>query len=230
MKKYLVLVCIVAFAYSSGKTQTNIGVVGFDYNNNPSGYEDTVTANSTDTYSVWVKNFGPLVFNDSLTLITAVWDSVNLNIYPVSSYSTLGAVQIGVNDSIAIPLTAVYNLSSNGYRLWIDVIVIWPIANPATTVDSLEFPVYVIPANGINEIDLKQLIKAYPNPVSSNLAIENNSKMDIEEVRIFDSSGRLLITEKNKSIINTERWQPGIYTIKFLLNNKQHHSIRVIKQ
>lgn len=230
IRKYICLLSLsIVFlsVHFSGKAQTTIGMstVG------PLNYSDTVTAGAVDSFSVWVKNVSATVFNDTLTLISAVRDDVNpsvLNI--VSTYNSFSPVLINTNDSISISLVGVYTLDTNNYRTGINVIVIWPVAQSAATADSLEFSVYILDDNGIDELDLKQFINTFPNPSTDYITIENNSKISIEEVRIYDISGCLLEIIKNSSVINTEKWTAGMYLVDIWLENHQKHSVRVIKQ
>jgi hypothetical protein len=74
------------------------------------------------------------------------------------------------------------------------------------------------------------LIKAYPNPVVNNLTLENTAQKAIEEVRIYDSRGRLIGREKQPDFLCTETWTPGTYLLKVTLSDKRMHTIRVVKQ
>jgi len=229
MRKYICLLYLsimLLSIHSSGNAQT----IGMS-NVGPLNYSDTVTAGTVDSFSVWVKNVSATVFNDTLTLIGAVRDDVNpavLNI--VGSYSSTAPMLINANDSISIPMLDVYTLDTNNYRTGINVIVIWPVAQTAATADSLEFTVYIIDDVSVDEIDLKQFIKAFPNPSTDHITIENNSKINIEEVRIYDISGCLLEIIKDRSVINTEKWATGMYLVDIWLENHQKHAVRIIKQ
>ncbi|MGQ0828167.1 MAG: T9SS type A sorting domain-containing protein [Bacteroidota bacterium] len=229
MRKYIYLLSLSIVLLSmpvSGKAQTiGMSKVG------PINYSDTVTAGAVDSFTVWVKNVSTTVFNDTLTLVGAVRDDVNPAILNyVGSYSSFSPVLINANDSVSIPVLEVYTLDTNNYRPGINVIVIWPVAQSAATADSLEFTVYIIDANGMNDLDLKQFIKTFPNPSTDNITIENISKINIEEVRIYDMTGRLLETIKNRSVIDTEKWTVGMYLLDIWLENNQKHSVRIIKQ
>ncbi len=78
------------------------------------------------------------------------------------------------------------------------------------------------PSN-INENLLEQSIKIFPNPSTNfvNIEIENNIKQKIE-FEIYNQLGKLLIYNKmdnNKSIVNIENLQNGIYLIRFKIDN-----------
>ena len=107
---------------------------------------------------------------------------------------------------------------------------IWPLAASAATKDSLTFNVFILLPTSINEIDLSHLIKAYPNPVVNNITLENKGKNSIEEVRIYDTKGRLIEHLANPQFICTEGWAKGTYLINLQLEDGKTHTIRVIKQ
>lgn len=225
--RLLSLIILLLSIYVSGKAQTTIGMS----NLGPFNYSDTVTAGTVDSFTVVVKNVSATPFNDSITLMGAVRDDVNpaiLNL--VGYYTSTFAVSINANDSISIPLIEAYNLDTNNYQPGINVIVIWPIAQSATTGDSLEFTVFIVDDTGIEEVDLRQFIKTFPNPSTDHITIENTSEINIEEVRIYDMNGRLLEIIKNCSVIDTEKWIAGMYLVDIWLENDQKHAVRIIKQ
>jgi hypothetical protein len=85
--------------------------------------------------------------------------------------------------------------------------------------------------NAIQEVPISQ-VQTYPNPVGDNLhlrfnAISNQTKV----VEVFDSTGKLLISQKTISnlLINTENLSRGIYFIKITEENTTQ-SIKFIKQ
>jgi hypothetical protein len=138
---------------------------------------------------------------------------------------------IAVGDSLPFSLTPVYDVVTPGkYHYDINIIVIWPVAGSASTSNVFTYVQVLTLPNGINEIDLSRLINAYPNPVTSKLTLKNSGKIGIEEVRIYDVHGRLIESLKATEFICTENWNPGVYMINILLENKQTHTIRVIKQ
>lgn len=229
MKKNVFILFLWLLLFNSiVQAQDTIGMAGYG----PIGYKDTVQAGATDTFRVEVKNYGLSTFNDTITIVSAVRDIYNASIlHIVSSQPTDKAIPIAPSDSIEIPLIPYYDISSGkSYRAGINVIVIWPVAPGAITVDSLEYTVYVMSVNSVSELDLKELIKIFPNPTVDHFTIQNKSQIVIEEVRIYDTPGCLIEVIKNQSMINTKEWPAGIYMISVLLDNGQQHSLRIIKQ
>lgn len=225
MKK-TVLFAFILLSISSA-AQINLGMS----QNAPNNISDTVMAGSSNTYSVWVVNHGPDPFKDTLHVFTSVLDSANgMFGFIVDAYSTPDSISIAANDSVQIPLTALYNISPTGYRIGIDVIVVWPIAVSANIVDSLMFNIWIIDPSGVNEIDLERFIKLYPNPTTDNLTISTHNNVTVEEVRILDVTGKLVLEFKNKILINIQDLAPGIYFVDVQLSNKKHVTGKIIKQ
>lgn len=223
MKKILFF-AMVLFSINS-RAQTNIGIYEFG----PTPANDTVLAGSSATYNVWVKNYGPGTFSDNLYITTALRDSTFTGLDSLDNYLA-GTLTILPGDSTLVTLTADYTVSPVGYRYGIDVIVIWPFATSATTVDSLEFSVYILDPSGNNELNITQLIKIYPNPSVGQISIDNKTGVSVESIRIFDLSGKLILTNRGQNTINTETLKPGMYQADVILADKKHHTFKIIKQ
>jgi hypothetical protein len=192
---------------------------------------DTLPAGSSDSISFWVVNTGSNPFNDYIYFVTYVQDSSGVFYHVVDSTAISFPSVIAVGDSLPFSLTPVYDVVTPGkYHYDINIIVIWPVAGSASTSNVFTYVQVLTLPNGINEIDLSRLINAYPNPVTSKLTLKNSGKTGIEEVRIYDVHGRLIESLKATEFICTENWNPGVYMINILLENKQTHTIRVIKQ
>lgn len=67
-------------------------------------------------------------------------------------------------------------------------------------------------------------VQIYPNPVNSLLNIETNANQSIENITVYDLTGRRVIDLNNVGqhhlIINTANLVSGIYTISFQINGK----------
>jgi type IX secretion system substrate protein len=229
MKKHILLFFIPLLLLSvSGKSQSVLGIGQLSYVIN----NDTLPAYSTDSIDLWVINYSSSAFNDKIVLFTAVQDSAGASFHFVDTSGT-APVFIAPSDSIPVTIFPLYETyDTTKYHFDINVIVIWPVAFTGTTtvVDSLHYIQFITVASSVNEISLDRLIKAFPNPVHNNLNIENTSKNAIEEVRIYDMFGRLVHTEKNPTVICTDTWTKGTYLISITLENKQTHTIRIIRQ
>ena len=70
-------------------------------------------------------------------------------------------------------------------------------------------------ATGIEAILAGDDLVVYPNPVSDILNINKNVDLDV-----FDSTGRLIISETNANAIDASLWTPGMYTVRIVWNNR----------
>ncbi|MBL0328048.1 MAG: T9SS type A sorting domain-containing protein [Bacteroidetes bacterium] len=226
MKRYfLLLLLAILMTHSQSKAQVTLGISPYSVIIS----NDTLPGGATDSIFFWVVNSGAAAFSDNITFHTEVQDSSGVFYLPIDTSNT-GIVTIPANDSLKFTLYPTYTIGPALYHYDINVIVIWPVALTASTGDSLTYiEVLTIPI-GVDELDLTRLIKAYPNPTSNNFTLENTGKNAIEEVRIYDLTGRLIQTEKNPLFICTDQWKAGTYLIKIQLENKQTRTIRVIKQ
>jgi len=227
MKKHILLILLPFLLLSiKSKGQAIIGISPYSvFIGN-----DTLPGGASDTISFWIVNSGTATFNDSMRIYTNVQDSVSaFTFYPIDTVY-VPSDTIAPGDSIQTFLYPTYDIGPFRFHYDINVIVIWPAAFTVNTTDSLIYNEFLTIPDGVDEIDLSKLIKAYPNPVVNNLTLENTDKKVIEEVRIYDSEGRLIQTEKDTSLICTDRWRKGTYMIKIQFGNKKTQTIRVIKQ
>lgn len=234
MKKYFLAFSLLVMLSSFGRAQSALSI-SVDLSFYPAN--DTFNLGSSSSFNVYIKNNGPDVFNDSLgtadslSIFTAVRDTGffdTLNI--VNIYAALGPPTIPVGDSLAIPMTWSFNESPAGYHEDINVIVIWPYAGMQPIIDSLEFDIFLIDPDGIGEIDINSLIKAFPNPVLDHFSIENASPVAVEEVRISDAQGKFMKVLQSPSCIDARDWSAGVYMITLVFENKSTKTIRVIKK
>lgn len=232
MKKYVLLV-LLSLLLISNKTsaQASLGISQTAY----VIYNDTVSAFTSDSISIYMVNKGDSTFTDNFFIITEVQDSNQVIAYhAVDTLASLFASTILPGDSIQLTLSPFYSMgdSSTFHHYDINVIVIWPLAatSTATTKDSLFYNIFILLPTSINEIDLSHLINAYPNPAVSNITLENTGKNSIEEVRIYDPQGRLIEHLTKPEYICTEAWAPGMYLINIQLEDGKTHTIRVVKQ
>lgn len=197
------------------------------------GSLSTMTQDSFDSIQVRVINNSAVPYNGTFRLHVGVRDSANASLIdtlPVNTQTTGASLLPG--DSIPATYGTIYNISSGGYRYGIDVIVVWPVAISGTAVDmtdSAEFSIFLQPVTGINELDLQQALKLYPNPVDERFTIWGDN-ITVESVLIYDTSGKALINEREKSCINVQALAPGIYFAEVVLSNKKHYLLKFIKQ
>jgi hypothetical protein len=225
MKRILSIAFTLLSMSSMAQVTLSVGRFGFI------APDDTVAAGSSDTYSVWVKNEGPGAFSGSFQLHTGLFDSTGTSVDTVDTYFSGGGIMINAGDSISVTLTNNYVMEPAGlFRYGIDVIVIWPVAVAAITGDSLIYSVYIDGNIGMNELDIEELIKAYPNPTNDRITLKAPASKQVEVVTIYDMGGKIMISERNSNIINLETLPAGTYMAEVVLSNKKRYSIHLVKR
>lgn len=229
MKRYIFPFLIPLLLSSfQGKAQSTLGIG--QYSSIISN--DTLPAYATDSISYWVINYGTSIFNDNLYVFTSVQDSSGF-LYHIVDTTYPGIVTILPGDSILVNASPFYDIDPvYRYHYDINVIVIWPVAltGSTTVIDSLQYNEFILLPQSVDEIDIDKIIKAYPNPALHYIDLENSRNNSIEEVRIYNSLGKLVATIKKPQKICVEDWPPGVYLLSVLFDDKQMRTIRVVKQ
>jgi hypothetical protein len=227
MKKYILLFLLPLLLIGlKTKAQDSLGISHYTYFQSSN---DTVLANSSDSTIIWVVNRKAIPFSGDLKIKTAVQDSASTLYHQVDSVD-FGFQTISGGDSIQFKLYPFYNILPIRYHYDINVIVIWPVASFWPAADSLTFTEVIPIWSGVNELDLNNYIKIYPNPTIDKFTIENDNKNPVEEVRIYNAKGQLMDNIKNESFINIESWSNGIYFIDVKVKNQKWQTLKVIKQ
>jgi hypothetical protein len=222
MKKIVFIFCLLVSL--AARSQVNLGISPYTF----TLYGDSVAANALDSADIWVINSGAATFNDTLNINIWCLDSAGGAFHPVD-FIDAGIKNIPANDSVQLRIYQTMTISPATYHYDINVIVIWPSAFLAATSDSLTLPIYVYDASGVNELNLYDLIKAYPNPSSDHFQIANEGKMAIEEVRITDAQGKLIAVRAKETTIDTEHWKPGMYLVHIVLEDGRTLNLRILK-
>lgn len=173
------------------------------------GLSDTVIAGSSVTYLVTVQNTGNVTFTDSFDIYVGVLDTGSF-IPTVAYIHYVSSQQILVGDTNTQMLS--HNIDTVFFKEGNNTVVIWPVSSSSPTVDSLTTNVFVIYFTGIEETDDISLIKTYPNPVTDYLKIV--SENGIEQVSIFDLSGRVVMKAANTSIIDVSGLPAACYVVE----------------
>lgn len=216
--------CFILFILISGliKGQDTLSI-NFDPLNLPS---DTVEMMSYDSFFVFVSNQGSNIVSDTIGLEVLVQDSTGTGLQFLESSTMITVLAPG--DSTQFGLNLYYDPLKLHYD--INVIVIWPIQfDPADrSPDSLKYFVYVIPPDGF--IDMAAIIGLFPNPATDHCFIYNAGKINIEEVRIYDRSGRLIRTEEAKGRLDLSSFSPGLFLLELRFADGSRKTLRLIKQ
>jgi len=83
--------------------------------------------------------------------------------------------------------------------------------------------------------DNATIIELYPNPVTDLLNVEWQSNLQIKEIVLFDSSGKMLQLKKvyegtTKEIFNLSTYSSGMYYIRLFDSFQQSKSYKILKK
>jgi hypothetical protein len=82
----------------------------------------------------------------------------------------------------------------------------------------------------VDEIANNDQINVYPNPFDETLNFSNLSNTPILKINIYDTQGRLLISEQAKNnSVSTTSLSSGIYFVAFILNDNSIIYKKIIK-
>ncbi|MDF2437540.1 MAG: hypothetical protein K0Q95_1916 [Bacteroidota bacterium] len=224
MKKIIFFVFLLFGLNTIAQTNLGISSLGADIP------DDTVMPGFSDTYDVWVKNYGNTAFNGYADIMLAARDSSSPSGLDSTQFVASDSVYINPGDSALITLSNNYTVSPGTFRYGINVIVVWPVAAMATTVDSIEYTVYIMNPNSVQEIDISDLFNIYPNPTSGLLNIVQLNSSRIESVRIYDIHGRLILSEGHSTMICIETLAEGMYHVEVIMSDKKHYYRKIIKK
>lgn len=208
MKKLVSLLSVALLAaVFSAKTQAQFN--GLFSIEQVVGLPDTLNANGTYSFSFLVRNVGNTLYSGSLNFDFYI-DTLN----PPDTIASFGANQVGSftpGDSAIVPVTYLFSIDNNTFNIGDNVVVVWPRAiNPNSAADSLTFHVFITNLNSVEERDKTADLNIFPNPAKDFVSF-TSEKNRIEEVKLYDMSGRLVLQSKEHLKIFTGHLTEGVY-------------------
>ena len=207
MKKAILLFSAIAILTAfSNKTQAQfMGTFSIEQ---VIGLPDTLNANGTYSFAFQVRNVGNSLYSGSIN-----FDFYVDSMVPGTSQS-FGANQVGgfaPGDSAIVPVTYTFSINNSTFNIGDNVVVVWPRAiNPNSAADSLTFHVYIANLNSVEESNKTADLKIFPNPAKDFVSF-TSEKNTIEEVKLYDMSGRLVLQSKEHLKIFTGHLTEGVY-------------------
>ena len=211
---------------STLKAQSDLGI---DSNFFSYSIPTSTSFNNNDNYIVSVKNFGPQTYTGTV-IVEFYLDSSTVG----SSFVKLDSSIINntvISPNSGVSDSALIHIDSTKFRSGINTVVIWPKTSSATTHDSLKINILVVGYAGINgPINTNKTI-IFPVPMQNKLFVANKDQnFIIEQVRIFDLSGRLIQDEKFNGSLDVSKLTSGVYTLEFSDKNGKTSRYKVIKE
>lgn len=191
-------------------------------------YPDSSQYNSTSQILVNVLHKGGAPYSGTIYLVCSV-DSGNSFLIDTVGTSVVNSFSAG--DTTTISFNETFN-NLNGFKIGGNIVVIWPIAANASTLDSLNKTVYVYNLNSLDKDPyLKNLITVYPNPASDILHVDLNAVNNtVKQVRIYNLSGKVVSDYFNTKTIRLNNLAKGTYTVSITLSNKSVVNYQLIKK
>lgn len=172
------------------------------------GLPDTLNANGTYSFAFQVRNVGNTLYSGSIN-----FDFYVDSMVPGTTQS-FGANQVGgfaPGDSAVVPVTYLFSINNSTFNIGDNVVVVWPRAiNPNSAADSLTFHVFITNLNSVEESNKAADLKIFPNPAQDFISF-TSEKNTIEEVKLYDMSGRLVLQSKEHLKIFTGHLTEGVY-------------------
>lgn len=224
MKKYLLLILTALLVVSSVVTRAQ-SVIGLD-----STYSIVLPPfkNQLDTmsYQIRIKNYG-LVAIDSIEILSGVIGSGFLSSIAVES-TTPDISSILLQPGDTITTRVITQISPNRFPLGLDVVVIWPRAAGAITLDSTSQSIYILPfSTQVAAVDPTNEAKIFPNPFSSTLFI--GDAKNIEKLLVFDLKGNLIFSKPALSQLDFSILPEASYVLELVYKNGPRKKIKLVK-
>jgi Secretion system C-terminal sorting domain len=232
MKTYKKLFLILCVLGSSLKGYTQTTSIGFD-SLFPVFFPQSVVQDSSVAFlTLKLKNYGTNSFTASLGSPIKIMTQVYQNGFAVSLDTTNNVIQ----QAVLLPdSTILYNYfepyDANRFPVGIDVVVIWPKIVGAPIFNTINYTVQVSAQVGVSELLIEDGIKVFPNPCSDLLSIENRvSNNPIEQVRIYDLKGKLLLSKSRYQTIDLTQLPNATYVLDLVLKSGDRKVMRFQKQ
>jgi|GEM_PF-3484982 len=214
MKRTIFLLSFILFL-TTFTTETKAQFLGTFSIQAVVGLPDTVSTNSTYSFGFIVENVGNTIYSGTLNFDFLVDSNGGGNI------NSFGVGQVGgfaPGDTATVPVNNyAFSITNNTFNIGDNVVVVWPRAiNPNSAADSLTFHVYVTNLSSIEGSGKMADLKIFPNPAKDYVSF-TSEKNKIDEVSIYDMTGRLVLKSKTNLRIFTGHLYRGVYIseIKF---------------
>jgi hypothetical protein len=223
MKK-LLLFLFIFFEFYAVQAQPHLSIsslTGQPFNPGDSAYE----VNSYDSIRIVVVNQDSFSLTDNIQILLQS-DSMPLD----TLYTDPAPSTILPYDSVVLIKNG-YILLSSHFDDGDNIIVVWPRAmqTPVQS-DSITMHVYFISINADVGKIKNEVMTIYPNPVNNYIAFRVPEGIMIKQVRISDSSGKLIYHNSSiQKFISTENWPAGMYFIEVEKSDGSVQKLRLIK-
>ena len=224
MKKAITIISLLLCVLLNKESNAQASL-GFDPNFFPN-FPTSQNLDDSAYFTLRIKNFSNNTsFNGAITLITQVMGGT----LSIDSSNYIPQTSIATNDTISYNFHE--NYPASRFAVGIDVVVIWPRAVGATTHDSIMYVVQISDPSSVASILNENGISIYPNPFASTFIIENKHPSNpIEQVRVFDLSGKLILSKTREEIIDLSSIPNDLYVVELFYKSGMRKVMKVKKQ
>lgn len=224
MKNKLLLVVSFACIVLINPAKAQFAKLGFD--STQCFFPNTIIQDSSFVNSLAVISVNGVPYSGTITVMVNTMDSLgNLTLID-SSYSQ----QTSVTPGTVTNLVYMQNYSSQHFGLGIDVVVIWPKAAGTLPPDTIIYTVFVMP-NGIADLLNQEGVSIYPNPCTAEISIQNKQPNNaIEQVRIFDINGKLILTSNTTTPIDVSELKAAGYLVELRYKSGTRKIMKIQKE
>ena len=227
MKRAALLLAVIMLWIQHGTAQTSIGISSFQWNG-----PQTANYGDFSMYNYAVKNYGPGTINSPITIYTAVMDSSNALDTIKTDNTTLAQITLQPYDSVWVYDTTLY--TPVNFKVGATVVVIWPVAAGATVQNNASYTIYIEDSTmTVIEVSAPNAGTVYPNPATDRITITppaNGKDGYVEQVRIFDRQGRLVLARSGTGTLDISILPPEIYTIEVIQSDDTRSVYKIVKR
>ena len=196
---------------------------------------DTVPYGDIVLYTSVVKNESSTTYNEQLgvrlMLDTTGSQGIDTANFIYIGTEWLGTVTIQPGDTIYISDTVFIDAQ---FKNGINTVVIWPVnfTGYSNGRDSAKFDVFVFDPLNVSKAVSEEVLTLYPNPFSDKIWLLTRGNAKLEQVRIVDALGKIILVEDapQKSYVETGNLLQGVYFIELTYSNGLKKRIKTIKQ
>ena len=186
-----------------------------------------VTLGNSFSFNAIIRNDSSSVLNERIGLGYSVNGSAATTVSDSTSGLQFDSAVALLNPGDTVAKTIVVHVSGPQFLVGPSVVVIWPISTHGHALDSLTLHINVLEPAGIAGIDDRS-IKAYI--VNNEMMIQVEQDIQLRQVRIFDVSGREILSQINPSRITPlPQMESGIYLAEITYNNNQRKLFKFFK-
>lgn len=164
--------------------------------------------------------------NTTYWVVFAIKIDFETKLEPFEMWNWYNSTTFNFNDAASIDPD---NFFGSGLTYWLSISAMTG-GMFGDDVKGLAFSIYGEDENMSTNNSLSESeVKLYPIPVQNELNISSPQNSTVNEVRIFDLSGRLILSNKNKSQIDVSKLSSGSYFIEIIFSNKNSTKRKFIK-